>query len=117
MKKRLNVLKGMLVCVAVLIIGTTCCAERLGAGKAQWTGGENSRGMVYSKIRDAKKDNYRNYGTVWVRNDKGQSNHLTGHTTGLNTTIYTEIKATHKNPFVAEKAWYIDYWTQQRRGE
>ncbi len=101
----------------MLLFGMAVSAERLGGGKAKWTGGEDSKGYVCSRVKDTSADGYRNYTTVWVKNDKGQSPKNKSNTTGYNTSFEVTIKASHSKPLVAEKAWYENYWTKQVKGE
>ena len=117
MKKGRNMRCVLLASMLVLVFGITVYAESLGSGKATWSGGENAAGYIYSKVTDVRKDGYRNYATVYVRNDKGQQNSKASHTVGAGTSFSAVIKATHENPLVVEKAWYAGYWTKQVTGE
>lgn len=98
----------------VLISNVLADSKKLDGGKATWTGGEDTgTNKIYSQLRDNKKDSIRYKVTVWVRNDIGQQNTKLGTTSGVGASgqVRTTIKATHKNPVVAEKSGYKNFQT------
>lgn len=87
----------------------------LGRNAGKWTGGISGK-KVYSQIQDTKRDNLRLYGTVYVRNDIGQTSQKTGYTNGFGKTIYISRDATYRNLFAPNKSWYSGFKTINAKG-
>lgn len=110
---------GQAVLIASLVMAFTMSVEAkteiLGRSAGKWTGGISGK-QVYSQIQDTKRDNLRLHGTVYVRNDIGQTYRKVGCTSGVYTRFYISRIATYRNPFVPNKAWYSGFRTTYVRG-
>lgn len=95
--------------VSMLMATSVLAAPRevLYGGRCTWTGGQNGT-SIYSQFVDNKNDKYYYYGTVYVKNDKGQRRSKKGRTTAVGSSgrVRVTISETHVHPFVANKAWY-----------
>lgn len=95
--------------VSMLMATSVLAAPRevLYGGKCTWTGGQNGA-SIYSQFVDNKNDKYYYYGTVYVKNDKGQRRSKTGRTTGVGSSgkVRVMVGETHALPFTVNKAWY-----------
>ena len=95
----------------MMVSSVFAATQSLNGGKATWSGGENTDGILYSKLIDNVNDGLRYKACVWVRNDMGQYNQKTRTTTGVgkNGQVKVTIAATHKNPLKTEKAGYKEF--------
>ncbi len=107
----------VLIASLVMAFAMSANAETLGKNMGTWTGGINSSKYVYSQIRDTRKDGFRLHGTVYVKDDLERVSKVSGSTHGVNTKIYVSRKATYKNPFIPNKAWYSGFYTTKAKGE
>lgn len=110
---------GQAVLIVSLVMAFTMSVNAktliLGKSAGQWTGGISGK-KVYSQIKDTKRDGLQLYGTVYVSNDMGQISKNAGYTKGVSTKFYVTKKATYKNPFIPNKAWYSGFRTKNVRG-
>lgn len=110
----------VLIALLVMAFAMSANAETLGKNMGTWTGGIrsiNGSNYVYSKITDTNKDGFRLYGTVYAKDDLGGISKKSGHTSGVNTTIYVSRKATYKRLLEPNKAWYSGFYTTKVKGE
>ena len=117
MKLKKIFVQTVLVAALVMTFAMSANAEMLGKNMGTWNGGINSRGYVYSQIKDIRKDGFRLHGTVYAKDDLGGISKRAGHTSGVGTIIYVSRKATYKNLFKPNKAWYSEFYTTRVRGE
>lgn len=110
---------GQAVLIASLVVAFTMSVEAkteiLGRSVGKWNGGIRGK-QVYSEIQDTKRDNLRLHGTVYVRNDMGQTSKKTGYTKGVGKKFYVTRSATYKNVFIPNKAWYSGFRTTNAKG-
>lgn len=101
---------GMLT-VGLSTVALAATSVSLNNGGATWSGGENSDDIIFSQLRDNKEDNLKYSVTVWVKNDKGETSEKAGTTSAVGAPGQVKVTkgATHKNPFVAEKAGYKNF--------
>ena len=104
------------VCTVATILGATTAvyagaSKSLNGGRAKWSGGENSDGILYSQLVDNKNDNIRYKVTVWVDPDWSAKKEKTGTTNAVGKAGRVRVTkaATHKNPFVVEKCGYKNF--------
>ncbi|MCR5837836.1 MAG: hypothetical protein K6G88_15160 [Lachnospiraceae bacterium] len=116
----MNSVKKMIIfgCTVAMVFGTATvvsagASKYLDGGKAKWTGGENSDGILYSNLYDEKEDGIRYEVTVWVDPDWGDRKEQHGITKGLGKQgrVHVAKAATHRNPFVKDDYGYKGFHT------
>lgn len=105
-----KVLAGSMMAM-IFSVSVLAASESLNGGGATWSGGENSDGILYSKLVDNEEDGIQYSVTVWVKSDDGISKEKSGTTDAVGSAgqVYVSKAATHKNPFVAEKCGYNSF--------
>ncbi|CDF58770.1 hypothetical protein [Thermobrachium celere] len=103
-KKLTSSLLLIMLMTVILVFGAS---ESLNNGGATWSGGIRDN-IVFSQIVDNKVDGLAYKATVWVQNDEGTRNEVTGRTTGFGESgkIYVQIGATYKHIFEPNRAGY-----------
>jgi hypothetical protein len=90
---------------------TLAASQSLNGGGATWYGGEDSDGILYSKLYDNKADGVNYSVTVWVTDDKGNTSQKSGTTSAVGSAGQVKVTraSTHFNPFVTEKSGYKNF--------
>ncbi|HEW2234953.1 TPA: hypothetical protein V0M64_000573 [Streptococcus pneumoniae] len=107
-----NKIIGSLLLASVLItpIAVYAASESLDGGSGSWYGGIDNH-VVYSKVWDHKVDGRRYHATVWVKDDNGDRDEVTGTTNGVDAAgevIVTKI-ASYDHWFTPNKAGYKNF--------
>lgn len=93
---------------SIVTITALAASESINGGGATWYGGEDSEGILFSKVWDNKADGIVYDCLVWVQDDKGTRSEIAGTTNAVGEPGEVKVTraATHSNPFVAEKTGY-----------
>lgn len=93
---------------SIVTITALAASESINGGGATWYGGEDSEGILFSKVWDNKADGIVYDCTVWVQDDKGNKSEKSGTTSGVEEAGEVKVTraSTHSNPFVPEKCGY-----------
>ena len=69
----------------------------------------NNNHVVYSKVWDHKVDGRRYHATVWVKDDNGDRDEVTGTTNGVDTLAVIVKTASYDHWFTPNKAGYKNF--------
>ncbi|UEA31929.1 hypothetical protein [Granulicatella elegans] len=100
----------LLVSALVTPIVAYAAKESLDGGSGTWLGGIDNH-VVYSKVWDNKVDGRRYHVTVWVKDDNGDKDELTGTTYGVKEAGEVKITktASYDHWFTPNKAGYKNF--------
>lgn len=100
----------LLASVLVAPIAVYAASESLDGG-GYWYGGKDNH-VVYSKIWDHKVDGRRYHATVWVKDDNGDRDEITGTTNGVKEDGEVKVtkSASYDHWFTPNKAGYKDFF-------
>lgn len=96
------------------VLGTSIVAyaasESLDGGSGSWYGGIDNH-VVYSKVWDHKVDGRRYHATVWVKDDNGDRDEVTGTTNGVDEDGEVKVTktASYDHWFTPNKAGYKNF--------
>ena len=85
-------------------------SESIDGGSGSWYGGIDSNHKIYSKVWDHKVDGRRYSVTVWVKDDNGDKDSVTGTTNGVDAAGEVKVTktASYDHIFTPNKAGYKD---------
>ena len=108
-KRILCSLLAVCVCVAAPMV-VFAASESIDGGSGSWYGGIDDNQKIYSKVWDHKVDGRRYTVTVWVADDNGDKDSVTGTTNGVNDEGEVKVTktASHDHIFIPNKAGYKD---------
>lgn len=100
----------LLASVLVTPIAAYAASKSLDGGSGSWYGGIDNH-VVYSKVWDHKVDGRRYHATVWVKDDNGDRDEVTGTTNGVDADgeVIVTKTASHDHWFTPNKAGYKDF--------
>ena len=100
----------LLTSILVTPIMAYAASESLDAGSGSWYGGIDKH-VVYSKIWDHKRDGRRYHATVWVKDDNGDRDEVTGTTNGIDKKGEVKVTkiASYDHWFTPNKAGYKNF--------
>lgn len=112
MKTRKRILGGLLavsICVALPIVAFAA-SKSIDGGSGSWYGGIDNNKQIYSKVWDHVVDGRRYKVTVWVSDDTGDKDSVTGTTNGIDEAGEVKVTktASHDHIFTRNKAGYKD---------
>lgn len=113
MKTRKRILSGLLtlsVCAALSTVAFAA-SESIDGGSGSWYGGtDKGEQKIYSKVWDHKVDGRRYTVTVWVVDDNGDKDSVTGTTNGVDAEGEVKVTktASYDHIFTSNKAGYKD---------
>lgn len=96
--------------VPVVAFAAGSSSESFDAGCGSWYGGITTNHTIYSKVWDRKEDGRRYTVTVWVQDDKGYKDTVTGTTNGVDAAGEVKVTktASYNNIFAPNRAGYKD---------
>lgn len=113
MKKRKRILSGLLavaICAALPVVAFAA-SESIDGGSGSWYGGiDDDTQKIYSKVWDHKVDGRRYNVTVWVSDDNGDKDSVTGTTNGVDAAGEVKVTktASYDHIFTPNKSGYKD---------
>jgi len=111
MKFKRRVMSALLLAsLFITSIVAYAASESIDGGSGSWYGGITSSHVVYSKVWDHKVDGRRYNVTVWVKDDNGDRDEVTGTTNGVNAAGEVKVTktASYDHWFTPNKAGYKD---------
>lgn len=113
MKAKKRILSGLLalcVCAALSVVAFAA-SESIDGGSGSWYGGiDKNVQQIYSKVWDHEVDGRRYTVTVWVQDDNGDKDSVTGTTNGVDDEGEVKVTktASYDHIFKPNKAGYKD---------
>lgn len=106
-KRILSALLAASICAAMPVVAFAA-SESIDGGSGSWYGGIDSNHKIYSKVWDHKVDGRRYSVTVWVKDDNGDKDSVTGTTNGVNAAGEVKVTktASYDHVFTPNKAGY-----------
>lgn len=100
----------LLASVLITPIAVYAASESLDGGSGSWYGGIDNH-VVYSKVWDHKVDGRRYHATVWVMDDNGDRDEVTGTTNGVDAAgeVIVTKTASYNRWFTPNKAGYKNF--------
>ncbi|HFZ7228094.1 MULTISPECIES: hypothetical protein [Bacillota] len=111
MKLKNKIISSLLLSsVLITPIAAYAASESLDGGSGSWYGGIDNH-VLYSKVWDHKADGRRYHATVWVKDDNGDRDEVTGTTNGIDADgeVIVTKSASYDHFFTPNKAGYKDY--------
>lgn len=111
MKLKNKIISSLLLAgVLVTSITVYAASESLDGGSGAWYGGIDKH-VVYSKVWDRKVDGRRYHATVWVKDDNGDRDEVTGTTNGVDAAGEVKVTktASYDHWFTPNKAGYKNF--------
>lgn len=101
----------LLASIFVSPMAMYAASQSLDSGSATWYGGVYNESLVYSKLWDHVVDGRRYQVTVWVADDTGDKDELTGQTTDVDAAGQVKLTkpATYEHKTVPNRAGYKDF--------